>query len=267
MQRVRPSRIFRIGFHFLLRLSLCLSLIPTLNPINAQRRPQGRLSRESRMPRPSPSINPFTAIEREMARGNSSTINFRRTNLDQKAEGTAQVSVRDQTLLVRMHARNMPLPTRFNQRRYTLWAYLPNYNQRVYLGDLPILTKRGRRTRARRVNVPDERGESESAFRFTALPHGAVFGGLVLSAEPPRYVPMPINTAQPLLVALTPEGEADNRIASTLNATGSVPPPVPAAHTERVTAQKTVKSNSTRQARPNTRGRTRPARRRSGKKS
>jgi hypothetical protein len=141
------------------------------------------------------SVEPFAALAREVAAGNSSNINFRPTNLDPKAEAVGQVALRDQTILVRMRAKNMLPPNHFGVGRYSLWAYLPNYKQRVYIGDLPIKL------------TPNGRGVSDSAFRYTALPRGATFGGLILTAEPSRFTPVVNEPLRPVLVALN-QGEA-----------------------------------------------------------
>ena len=87
----------------------------------------------------------------------------------------------------------------------------------MYIGDLPItLTSRsdekhsvGPDTSRRYITTSKryrlDRGASDSVFRFTALPRDAVFGGLVLTAEPARYVPIVNEPLRPLLITLTPE--------------------------------------------------------------
>ena len=145
--------------------------------------------------------DPFVALASEVAAGRGFTLKLRRTELDTKAEATAQVVQREQTLLVRMRARNLPLPSRFEVPRYALWVYIPNYEVRMYIGDLPVtLTRRSRRSsKSDRIR----RGESDTAYRFTALPSGAVFGGLLLTAEPARYTPIINQALRPLLVGFT----------------------------------------------------------------
>lgn len=140
----------------------------------------------------SPSVDPFAALADEVAAGRSvTTVMFGRTNLDTRAEATAQVAMRNQTLLVRMRAKNMPLPAYFDVPRYALWVYVPNYRIKLYIGDLPI------------TPTSKERGDSDSAYRFPMLPPDAVFGGLILTAEPPRYTPIVNEALRPVLIALT----------------------------------------------------------------
>ena len=142
--------------------------------------------------------DPFTALAEEEAAGKSFIINFRRTEFDTKAEATARVALRGQTLLVRMRARNLPLPTHFEVPRYALWVYLANYRVKMYIGDLPV-------TQTGSPNHDDitRRGEADSAYEFPCLPPGAIFGGLLLTAEPARYTPVINQALRPLLISLT----------------------------------------------------------------
>ena len=73
------------------------------------------------------SVEPFTALERAVATGESRKIRFGLTNLDTRAEATAQAALRGQTLLVRVRADSVPVPAHFNVPRYALWVYIPNY--------------------------------------------------------------------------------------------------------------------------------------------
>ncbi|MEJ7709674.1 MAG: hypothetical protein WKF84_07390 [Pyrinomonadaceae bacterium] len=57
-------------------------------------------------------IDPFEAIEREDEAGNTFNIEFTRTDLVKSAKAKAQVSLRGQTLLVRMSAKDLPAPHR-----------------------------------------------------------------------------------------------------------------------------------------------------------
>lgn len=164
--------------------------------------------RRSTKPVPLPTtIEPYAALKNAVAKGSGMTLRFRHTDVDSKASARAQVFVRGQTLLVRLRAKNLPPLSRFKAGRYTLWAYLPNYKQRIYLGDLPVtpMTKWLRRT---------QRTSGDSAFRFTALPRGAVFGGLMLTAERAQYVPLSGKPSQLLLVALTKEGKAGDLMSA-----------------------------------------------------
>lgn len=142
--------------------------------------------------------NPFEALESEAEAGRTINLNFIRTPLDTRATATAQVAVRGQTLLVRMRARNVPLPSNFGVPRYALWVYVPNYEVKMYIGDLPITRTSG------------TRGRSDSAYHFPSLPPDAVFGGLMLTAEPIRYTPIVNEALRPLLVGLTPDANTNN---------------------------------------------------------
>lgn len=138
-------------------------------------------------------VEPFAALEQERAMGKVIKLNFKRTKLDQKAQASARVAVRGETLFVRIQAQNMPLPSAFGVPRYALWVYVSNYQVKLYIGDLPIqLTSKSR-------------GTSNSAYRFVGLPRDAVFGGLMVTAEPIRYTPIVNEALRPLLVALIPQ--------------------------------------------------------------
>jgi hypothetical protein len=150
--------------------------------------------------RPPLNVNPYILLAREAKARRSFLLRFRPTQLDPKAAARAEVAVRDQSLLVRVRANNLPLPSSFGERRYTLWAYLPEERQRVYLGDVPVMQKSRRERRA-------GRGRVDSAFHYSRLRQGAAFGGLLLSAEPPQYVPLAPAPRKLLLAALTPEGD------------------------------------------------------------
>ena len=162
--------------------------------------------------------DPFIALAAEVAAGNNFIIDFRRTELDAKAEATAEVAVRGQTLLVRMRARNLPLPSHFEVPRYALWVYLANYGVKMYIGDLPV-------TPTGKPNQGDitKRGESDSAYRFPGLPPGAIFGGLLLTAEPARYTPVINQALRPLLIGLTSEANIEDTGAPTTEPAGSSP--------------------------------------------
>ena len=218
-------KIFRLA-------SLLISLAPfsVLNSgqVSAQEERASRLESgqsTSRNPPLVDTLDPATELEREIARGAGFTMIFRRTDLDTKAEAFAEVAVDGQRLLVGVHARNLPLPEQWNEQRYSLWVYLPNYEQKIYIGDLPIkltsswdkntLSVRRRDGHLRRVTKkePMKRGESDTVFRFTALPRGAVFGGLILTAEPARYEPIVNEPLRPLLIALVSDGTTEGSIA------------------------------------------------------
>lgn len=151
------------------------------------------------------SSNPFTMLAEKEVAGKSFIINFRRTEMDTKAEATAQIVLRGQTLLVRMRARNLPLPSHFEVPRYALWVYLLNYGVKMYIGDLPVRPT-GRPNRGGITR----RGEADSAYRFPNLPPGAVFGGLLLTAEPAHYTPVINQALRPLLIGLTSELNIEN---------------------------------------------------------
>ncbi len=191
-------------------------------------------------------VDPAVELDREIARGAGFRMVFHRTLLDTKATAFAEVAVDGQKLLVRVHAKNLPLPEHWREQRYSLWVYLPNYEQKMYIGDLPIELTSGRSEsrslqgradgRLKRVKRrgPIIRGESNTVFRFTALPRGAIFGGLIITAEPPRYEPILNEPLRPLLIALISDG----------NAKGSVAEPNPSVFPA------TLKSTPERAARP-----------------
>ena len=166
------------------------------------------------IPAPAPlpvNINPFASLESTTAADKRYILDFSRTQFDNKAEASAEVVMHGQTLLVRMRAENLPVPSHFGVPRYSLWAYLPSHHVKFCLGDLPI-TPRSRSVETfifpRKFNRTQQsgvvvRGESESAYRYTVLPPGAVFGGLILTAEPLRYTPIINEPLQPVLVAMT----------------------------------------------------------------
>jgi len=176
----------------------------------------------------SPSVDPFAEIERAGEVGKSYDIDFRRTKLDTKAAASAKVIQRGQTLLVRMKAEDMPLPSYFAVPRYALWVYVPNYQVKLYIGDLPLTTNSkttaaspsaaGARAKRRIV-----RGESDSAYRYTVLPPGAEFGGLMLTAEPIRYTPIVNEALRPVLVGLAPKANLAAATAATAVYAGSMP--------------------------------------------
>lgn len=209
MNRRSSPRTYRIA---VLSTLLALLLVGAPASAAAQQQASERAS-EPRSGSPPPtaktllavSSNPFTALAEEAAAGKSFIINFRRTEMDAKAEATAQIAVRGQTLLVRMRARNLPLPSHFEVPRYALWVYLLNYGVKMYIGDLPVTLTgtpgRGDITR---------RGEADSAYWFPGLPPGAVFGGLLLTAEPAHYTPVINQALRPLLLGLTSELNIEN---------------------------------------------------------
>jgi hypothetical protein len=135
-------------------------------------------------------VNPFQELVEASAVQNVRTIKFARTNLDTQAEATADVALKSRTLLVRMQANDVPLPTTFGTPRYAMWVYVPNYGVRIYIGDLPI------------VPTSKTRGKSDSAYRYLRMPPNSVFGGLMLTAEPVRYEPIVNEPLRPLLVGL-----------------------------------------------------------------
>lgn len=148
-------------------------------------------------------VEPFSAIAREVWQGNSTALLFKRTELDDRARATAQVVLRGRQLFVRVKARNLPPPSRYGQRNYVLWVDLPNYGQKLFLGDLPLVGVR-RRT---------GRGDSDTAYYSASLPEGATFGGLMLTAEPKRYVPSPNEPLHLILVALPAKGSSGAGVA------------------------------------------------------
>ncbi|MGH9941828.1 MAG: hypothetical protein ACRD9R_05630 [Pyrinomonadaceae bacterium] len=156
----------------------------------------------STLPLP-PSVDPFAAVAGEAAAGNTRQLKFTRTKLDARAVATAEVALIGQTLLVRMRAKNMPVPARFGVPRYALWVYVPNYQTKYYIGDLPL------------TPTSRTRGHSDSAFRYTVLPPGAEFGGLMLTAEPIRYTPIVNEALRPLLVVLIDKNQLAAAAAAT----------------------------------------------------
>ncbi len=158
------------------------------------------------------SVDPFAAIEQAASVGQTLDLKFIRTKLVSKARADAKVSLNGQILLVRMNAKDLPDPTYFNVPRYALWVYVPNYQVKLYIGDLPI-TLKGRKTsttaNAKEKNRDVPIGDSDSAYRYTALPPGAEFGGLMLTAEPVRYTPIVNEALRPVLVYLAPRTDVN----------------------------------------------------------
>lgn len=163
-------------------------------------------------------VDPFTEIERQRSTNKSTDVSFVRTPIDTKAEAKAEVIQRGQTLLVRMRAKDMPLPAHFEVPRYAVWVYIPNYQVKMYIGDLPIIPY----TRSKKGDGP-RRGDSDTAYRFTSLPPGAVFGGLAVTAEPIRFTPIVNDALRPVLVGLLPKENAEGLIAATTVYSGAVP--------------------------------------------
>ena len=149
-----------------------------------------------------PAVNPFAAVEAASEAGLITDLDFKPTALEPKANADADVSLRDGVLLVRMRAKNVPLPSRFDVPRYALWVYVPNYDYKLYIGDLPITRTSG------------DRGRSDSAYRFTRLPRDAQFGGLMLTAEPVRFTPIVNEALRPVLVGLAKDASAEKALAA-----------------------------------------------------
>lgn len=156
-------------------------------------------------------VDPFTAIESEIDAGTTLDLKFAATELAPKAAAKAEVSLQGQTLLVRMRAKNIPQPSSFNVPRYALWVYVPNHNVKLYIGDLPVSAD------------SKGRGSSESAYRYTALPPGSIFGGLMLTAEPIRYERIVTEALRPVLVGLLPSVDPKNVGSALTVYAGSVP--------------------------------------------
>lgn len=168
-----------------------------------------------------PNIDPFADIARESDAGNTLKIDFTRTELVNKAKASAQVALRGQTLLVRMDAKDLPDPTYFDVPRYALWVYVPNYQVKLYIGDLPI-TRRSK-SAVRGKDGSPSLGASYSAYRYTILPPEAEFGGLMLTAEPVRYTPIVNEALRPVLVALTPQADVQAAVAAPTYYAGPLP--------------------------------------------
>ncbi len=163
-------------------------------------------------------VDPFTEIERERGTNKSTDVSFARTPIDTKAEAQAEVIQRGQTLLVRMRAKDLPLPSHFEVPRYAVWVYIPNYQVKMYIGDLPVTPY----ARSKKGDGP-RRGDSDTAYRFTSLPPGAVFGGLAVTAEPIRFTPIVNDALRPVLVGLLPKENAEGLIAAITVYAGPVP--------------------------------------------
>lgn len=219
-------------------LSAAFLLVATTIDTAAQSR-RGRRSGSSRVGRtnanrtPLPSleplpasVNPFDAVEAASEAGLIRDLAFKPTALEPRADADADVSLVDGVLLVRLRAKNVPLPSRFNVPRYALWVYVPNYDYKLYIGDLPITRTSG------------DRGKSDSAYRFTRLPQDAQFGGLMLTAEPVRFTPIVNEALRPVLVGLAKDASPEKALAAvTIYAapdgvvTGPPPPtPVPSGN-------------------------------------
>jgi hypothetical protein len=155
-----------------------------------------------------------TPLEAELAKadaeGTSFLLRFKRTELDSKAEAVARVALVGRTLYVRVCAADLPLPSRWKEQRYSLWVYLPNYAERFHIGDLPVAPRP-----ARRGDDGVPRGDADSTFRFRGLPAGALFGGLILTAERARYTPIPNEPLRPVLVAPMSGGELPDALPAT----------------------------------------------------
>lgn len=147
-------------------------------------------------------VNPFAAVEAASEAGLVTDIDMKPTALEPRAGADADVSLRDGVLLVRLRAKNVPLPSRFDVPRYALWVYVPNYDYKLYIGDLPITRTSG------------DRGRSDSAYRFTRLPRDAQFGGLMLTAEPVRFTPIVNEALRPVLVGLAKDASAEKALAA-----------------------------------------------------
>jgi len=173
------------------------------------------------------SVDPFAAIEREEGRDKTYNVKFARTALDTKSTATAKVVLRGQTLLVRMRAKQLPLPTQFDVPRYALWVYVPNYRVKLYIGDLPITTTNSGESRLSqrrgRGSNRTVRGNSDSAYRFQVLLPDAEYGGLMLTAEPVRYTPIVNEALRPLLVSLVSKKAAAAANAAPAIYSGPIP--------------------------------------------
>ncbi|HVF28323.1 MAG TPA: hypothetical protein VM943_08800 [Pyrinomonadaceae bacterium] len=204
-----PTTTFFSSVFMLTLLALLLPAMPSKTL--AQDRPIVRpAGATTTAPLPA-SADPFVAIESEADAGRAQKVSFERTELDAKASARGEASLRGQTLLVRMRAKNMPLPTSFGVPRYALWVYVPNYQVKMYIGDLPItLTSK-------------DRGSSDSAYRFTNLPPDAEFGGLMLTAEPVRFTPIVNEALRPLFIGLSSKESLAQAVAATTIYAG--PPP------------------------------------------
>ncbi|MBA2502838.1 MAG: hypothetical protein H0V27_08160 [Pyrinomonadaceae bacterium] len=238
----------------LIVLTLSFLLLLPEQRVAQQRRGTSPRSRTRSNSAPLPSIaplpvnaDPFAAIESEVDEGRAFNLTFTRTKLDELAAATAQVAMRDGTLLVRMRAKKVPQPSRFGVPRYALWAYIPNYKVKFYIGDLPV-------TSSSSVG----RGESDSAYRYVGLPRDAVFGGLILTAEPIRYTPIVTEALRPLFVALAPDANLTNAVAATTVYAGTPP-------TFIVTVPATPNSNETKPSQ--SRGKERRAKRKRSRTS
>lgn len=189
-------------------LSLCAGLLA----LSAS--PAALAQQSTDAPSLPPSVEPFAALNKEAVAGNSRKLRFKRTELDSRVKATAQVVQRGQTLLVRVRAEGLPQPAVYNQQHYVLWVDVPNYGYKLFMGDLPLTLSR------RAARRQTGRGTSDTAYYFPRLPEGAVFGGLMLTAEPKRYVPVPSEPLKLLLVALPTKKDAD-KLASAPSGTST----------------------------------------------
>ncbi len=201
-----------------LRIAFGISLIMTLIYGNAlaQEKPHAQSKNARKATSQKKTTDHFASVEKAIATGESYSIRFQPTDLDKRAEAKAEAALRGGTLFVRVHAKNMPLPSHFNVPRYALWVYVPNYQVKMYIGDLPI-------TPTSKQTGDVVRGESDAAYVFPALPPGATFGGLALTAEPVRFVPIINDALRPVLVGLLPREKATELIAATTIYSGTVP--------------------------------------------
>ncbi len=197
---------------------LCIVLAASIEQIAAQQTsrqtPQQSASQNSSTTKP----KPFAANVNVDPSANASFImRFRRTELDSKAEGIAQVEVGAGRLSVRVMANNLPLPSHWRQEHYSVWVSVPNYGYKMYIGDLPVTADTNELKfvpvgyEMSRESKKDEieRGNSDTSFIFNNLPKDAVFGGLILTAEPPKYSAIINEPLRPVLVALAADGDIE----------------------------------------------------------
>lgn len=198
-------RFNRRGLHCALLLLAVTVCAPDITSAQPEDKPRGC---EQRLAKPSKARAGGAEAElyREVADGTGFLMRFRPTALDDQAQAYAQVAIKGQALLVRVCASSLPPPSKWGERRYSLWVFLPSpLRQYLYIGDLPV--RPGGKLTGSGWKEAAPRGDSDTAFRFPAMPRGAVFGGLVVTAEQPRYDPIINEPLRPLLTAMVASGD------------------------------------------------------------
>ncbi len=96
-----------------------ISRPPTSPPPDGRpARPMSPAVSPARLPQ---NINPYILLGREVKARRTFSLRFRPVQLETKVSARAEVAVRERSLLVRVRAKNLPPPSRFGEKRYTLF--------------------------------------------------------------------------------------------------------------------------------------------------